>query len=77
MRLARPVQVFLYFWMGGLGLFCVIEIAAWLASGKPMLKDLMPFGMLAFGYGITMAGFKPEAAKAGKFLAELFEAVPA
>lgn len=77
MRLAGSIRVFMLFWMGGLGLFCLLEIVNWFATGLPEPGDLVPFGMLAFGYGIVMAGFKPESAKAKRFLAELFEAGPA
>lgn len=74
MRMARPIQVFMFFWLGGLGLFCLLEVLNWFASGLPKPGDLVPFGMLAFGYGIVMLGFKPESAKAKVFLSEIFEA---
>lgn len=77
MRLHPFVAVFIGIWMGGVFLACLLMLIEILRTFQtkgfqPML--LIPFGMLLFGYVLTMAGFTYESKKTKKDLQRIFEA---
>ena len=74
MRMHIFVIIFMCFWCCMAVFGCVgvlIEV-----SNEPefMLGDLMPFGMLLFGYALALGGFKYESNKSKKDLQRIFEA---
>ncbi len=76
MRVNTFVIVFMFIWLGGVGIGCLAVLASGFKFGgqnfEPM--TLIPFGMLIFGYALVTGGFKYESLKSKKYLAELFEA---
>jgi hypothetical protein len=73
MRLSIPVIVFMSIWFGGVGIGCLLVLAQlFTATFNPMF--LIPFGMLLFGYFLTMRAFKHESKRSKKDLAELLRA---
>ena len=74
MQLHTFAMVFMCIWMGIVAISCVAVIVA-LANGAPFHPAiLIPFGMLFFGYAMTMGGFKYETKKSKAFFQSLFEA---
>ena len=74
MRLHSFVMVFMFIWLGAVGLTCLACLTALLNNKDFEPLTLIPFGMLIFGYGLLTAGFKYESLKSKKYLAQLFEA---
>jgi hypothetical protein len=68
MRIQIPVILFLVIWFGIIGLFFIIEIFKGINDVKSIL---FPFGMLLFGYILTMAGYLVEASKAKDLLLDI------
>lgn len=80
MRPFIGVIIFMSFWLGTVGLVCISIIIAAFVQLKEAFQHgvslviLIPFGMLIFGYGMVMIGFKTESKRSRKFLTELLEA---
>jgi hypothetical protein len=74
MRPTIVVLAFMGVWMSGILIACVASLVSLLApSGGPFSPmELIPFGMLLFGYLLCTLGFKVESAKSKQFLAELW-----
>tara|TARA_Y100001934_G_C11866151_1_gene546528 strand:+ start:24 stop:533 length:510 start_codon:yes stop_codon:yes gene_type:complete len=76
MRLHVFVIVFMFIWLGGVGIGCLAVLATGFKFGSQSFEpmSLIPFGMLIFGYALVTGGFKYESIKSKKYLAQLFEA---
>jgi hypothetical protein len=74
MRLSVFVGVFICIWMGLVGFSCLGVLISLISGStfKPMM--LSPFGMLVFGYLLTLLSFKYESRKSIKHFEEWFEA---
>lgn len=79
MRLHLFTLIFMSFWLGMVGIFCIILIVSTLINVGHLFKQefspmvLIPFGMFIFGYSLITVAFKAESNKSKKFLAQLFE----
>lgn len=79
MRMVIFVMVFMFFWLGIVGLVClgilimgIIQIRELLQHGfSPVV--LIPFGMFALGSLLFTFAFKAESKKAKSFLSDLLE----
>jgi hypothetical protein len=74
MRLHKFTLIFMCFWMSIVLAVCVAMLVMFIVHG---FKDfsfptLIPFGMLAFGYGMTIVPFKAESRIFRQFLEELW-----
>ena len=69
------VLIFMSIWTSGVLLACVATLAVLIDPGKNKFSpaELIPFGMLLFGYGLVTIGFKTESIKSKKFLSDLFD----
>jgi hypothetical protein len=74
MRLHSLIIVFMFIWCGGVGLACLAFLTQAFSNSKFNAGILIPFGMLTFGYVLTMAAFKYESNKSKKDLQLIFEA---
>ncbi len=74
MRLHLFILVFIFIWCGGAGFGFFAFLTVSIGKGSFDLVILIPLGMLLFGYGLTIAGFKYESIKSKKYIAQLFEA---
>lgn len=74
MRLHVFAMVFLYFWCGGIGLFCIAVLTQFIDGSKYDSVPLLPLAMLLFAYVLTMASFKFESIKSKVDLQRIFEA---
>jgi hypothetical protein len=75
LRLKSAVMVFMAYWLGAVGLTCLLVIAALFFSAKkaePVM--VLPFVMLLFGYLLMMGGYKYESNIARNGLQKMFEA---
>lgn len=81
MELHPAVEVFMTLWLGGvlLGCFATGCFAAReaLAGRSPKPALAVPFGMFAFGWGVTAFGFGFEVRKALRLLQQIVGAEPA
>ncbi len=72
-------KVFMALWVGFLGVFCTVMLyKAFISPSKSFLNNfsvssLAPFGMLIFGFGLTLFGFKTESQNAKDYLRNLLE----
>ena len=80
MRPVLFVLIFMGFWLGIVGVIClVLTIEAFrqrdelLAQGVPPVA-LVPFGMFVFGYMLLLLAYKTESRKSKAFLTQLLEA---
>jgi hypothetical protein len=79
MRLFIFVLAFITFWLGTVGLVCIGIIIAGLFKFKQILQTgfspmiLIPFGMFAFVYLMTILTFKYESKISTQFLLNLLE----
>ena len=64
--------VFMTFWCITISLFFFVTLIHQLASSSFSYEILMPLGMLAFGYGMTLFGFNHEAKKSRQFFSKMF-----
>lgn len=71
MRLPPVVAVFMGIWFVGVVLACIVVLSY--GSGGSAF-GLIPFGMLFFGYALTMIAFKFESNNSKKELQRIFEA---
>jgi len=67
------VFIFMLVWLGMVGNMGILFLLATLGEGNFEPAALIPLGMFLFGFLLVFVGFKPEAAKAKKFLRELLE----
>ncbi len=73
------VLVFMSFWLGMVGLVCLVMLVVGILQISTLLKNgfspmmLIPFGMLAFGALLTNLAFKAESKKSKEFLARLLD----
>ena len=74
MQLHPFVLVFMFVWVGIVGMAFLGFLIMSLTQGTFDPLILIPLGMLLLGYGITVGGFKYESVKCKKYLADLFEA---
>jgi hypothetical protein len=74
MRLHILVLIFMFIWCGGVGLGFITFLTSSINNGTFDSAIIVPFGMLAFGYGLTTGGFKYESIKSKNYLAQLFKA---
>ena len=74
MSLSPFVMVFMFIWLGGVGMTCVAILIDSLSSGNFEPMVIVPFGMLILGYVLVTAGFKYESTESKKYFAKLFEA---
>jgi hypothetical protein len=73
MSLSPVVFIFILVWLGMVGNIGILFLLATLSEGKFEPAALIPLGMFFFGCLLPFLGFKPEAAKAKKFLIQLLE----
>jgi hypothetical protein len=73
MRLSVFVYIFLIIWCGSLGLFVIAFSLDSMMEGAFDPVIFIPLGMLLFAYVMVTVGFKYEAKKAKKDLANLLE----
>lgn len=86
MRMHRAVAIFMFFWLGMVGLSALGFLLPWLLHGTSPLSRpgdvpgiFIPVGMFLFGLALPYFAFRPEANKAEAFLHETLQAsaVPA
>jgi hypothetical protein len=79
MRPVIAVIIFMFFWLGVVGLVCLGGIIIFIAHFKQILHNgfspaaVIPYGMFAFGYLLCTLSFKYESKKSKAFLANLLE----
>ncbi|HLP14497.1 MAG TPA: hypothetical protein VK177_21380 [Flavobacteriales bacterium] len=80
MRMLLPVRIFMFIWLGGVGLACIF-ITPFILSGDSASRKqgfdpmaLIPFAMFVFGYLLTYLAFKFESRKSKAFLKDLLNA---
>ncbi len=73
MSLHPVVFIFMLVWLGMVGNIGILFLIAALSEGTFEPAALVPLGMFLFVCLLVFVGFKPEAAKAKKFLRELLE----
>ncbi|WP_018621452.1 hypothetical protein [Spirosoma luteum] len=80
MRPVIAVLLFMTYWLGTVGLMCLGLIASGALQFKGLTvhsdspATLVPFGMLAFGYGLLMVAYRVESHKSKAFFKQLLEA---
>ncbi|MCX6319918.1 MAG: hypothetical protein NTW29_21745 [Bacteroidetes bacterium] len=79
MRLATPVTVFMAFWLGIVGVICLVMIFAGLVHFREIFQEgispvsFIPFAMFAMGSFMVSYGFKTESKKSKASLLSIFE----
>ena len=73
MRLTTFVLIFISFWLTGVLTACIFMTTKSVSEGNYGAEILVPFGMLLFGYGLSMGAFHYEARKAKEKLLELLK----
>lgn len=79
MQLHKFTRIFISLWLGFVSLICVIMIIVLIVTFSKISSQefkpasLIPFGMLAFGFLLTILSFKAESSKSKVFLKVLFE----
>lgn len=74
------VQIFMAFWLGGVGLACIGILVAGIIKFKDIIHNgfspafLGPFGMFIFGYLLITLSFRYESKTSKEFLKSLFDA---
>ncbi len=75
MRLHIIIIIFVIFWCTMVGIGCFVFILLSIRDGKLNPFILVPFMMLIFGYGVTVAAFNNECNKAVADLEQIFQAI--
>jgi hypothetical protein len=73
MKMHRIVIIFMSIWLGFTFFQCITFVLASIVEKKFELFNLIPFGMLIFGYLLMTGSFKSESLKVKKHFAKLFE----
>jgi hypothetical protein len=71
MGLHPAVAVFMCIWLGGVGAACISILISGMLYNDFTPAMLIPFGMFAFGYALTMGGYLAERNKAKDKLLEI------
>jgi hypothetical protein len=79
MRPQPVVRIFMLIWLGIIGSICLLMFINILAQLNRVFNEgvspvaLIPFGMLAFGYGLMTMGYKAESGPSITFLKQLLQ----
>ena len=73
MRLHLFVAAFMCFWLGGVGVAGVSMLIGGMMNGQFSPAMLIPFGMFAFGYAMTIGFYSSERNKAKEILLQIVE----
>lgn len=74
MRLHAFIFIFAFFWLGAVGIGCMVVLFS-LWNNEPIEPvAFVPFAMILFFYVLVTGAFKYESIKSKKYLAELFAA---
>ncbi|TCD02339.1 hypothetical protein EZ449_18450 [Pedobacter frigidisoli] len=74
MKLQPLIKVFIMIWCAGVSLALIVFVISSINNPKMAIGCLIPFGMLVFGYGLTLVCFNLDCDESKKIMTNLLEA---